>query len=242
MTNQRQAKDYLIFALDVPTAEAARRYVRLLGDRVGLFKVGLELFVREGRRIIDEIAGAGEAGIFLDLKLHDIPATVARAMKNIAEMGVRLTTVHCAGQKDMLKAAVDAAGGRVGVVGVTVLTSVSGQDIREAGFADLYANDLSRLVSLRAAAAAECGLDGIVCSPLEAPVVKQNQGAAFLAVTPGIRPAAGTVVEDDQQRVMTPAAAVRNGADYLVIGRPIRDAADPRAVAGRIVDQIEKAL
>jgi orotidine-5'-phosphate decarboxylase len=232
----------LIFALDVPDGRTARGYIDRLSGRVGLFKVGLELFVRDGRQVIDDIRAAGDAGIFLDLKLHDIPATVNRAMKNIAGMGVRLTTVHCAGQKDMLKAAADGAGGRVGVLGVTVLTSVGGRDLREAGFADAYADDVSRLVALRAAAAAECGLDGVVCSPLEAPLVKQEQGMHFLAVTPGIRSAAQAVDKDDQQRVMTPAAAVKNGADYIVVGRPIRDAADPEAAADQICAQIENVL
>ncbi len=238
----RNAKDYLIFALDVPTAEEARRYIDLLNGSVGLFKVGLELFVREGRQVINDIRTAGDAGVFLDLKLHDIPATVLRAMKNIAGLGVTLTTVHCAGQRDMLKAAVEGAGGRVGVLGVTVLTSVSGQDLRDAGFAAPYADDVSRLVALRAAAAAECGLDGVVCSPLEAPIIKQAQGVDFLAVTPGIRPASQAVAKDDQHRVMTPAAAVKNGADYVVIGRPIRDADDPRATAEQICGEIEKTL
>ena len=238
----REARDHLIFALDVPTAEEARRYIELLGGRVGLFKVGLELFVREGRRIIDDIRSAGDAGVFLDLKLHDIPATVSRAMKNIADMDVRLTTVHCAGQKDMLKAAVDGAAGRVGVLGVTVLTSMSGRDVRADGFADAYADDVSLLVARRAAAAVESGLDGVVCSPLEAAAVKKQFGKHFLAVTPGIRPAGQTAGQDDQQRVMTPGEAIRNGADYIVVGRPIRDAGDPRAAAEQVCGQIEKAL
>ncbi len=235
---KKTARDYLIFALDVPTIDEARRYIRLLGDRVGLFKVGLELFVRDGRRVIEDIRTAGDAGVFLDLKLHDIPATVNRAVRNIADLGVRLTTVHCAGQKDMLRAAVDGAGGRVGVLGVTVLTSVSGDDMREAGFADPYVRDISLLVTKRAAVAAECGLDGVVCSPREAPSVKQQLGEAFMAVTPGIRMPGQAVDNDDQQRVMTPAQAVGNGADYIVVGRPIRDADDPRQAADLICLEI----
>ena len=242
INTNREARDYLIFALDVPDAGAARNYIDQLSGRVGLFKIGLELFVREGRGIIDTVLAAGNAGVFLDLKLHDIPATVNRAMKNIADMGVRLTTVHCAGQKDMLKAAADGAGARVGVLGVTVLTSVNGRDLREAGFADGYADDVSRLVALRATAAAECGLDGVVCSPLEAACIKEAHGKHFLTVTPGIRLADQTVDKDDQQRIMTPAAAVTNGADYIVVGRPIRDAADPGAAADEICLQIENVL
>lgn len=214
----------------------------MLRGRVGLFKVGLELFVRDGRQVIDEIRTSGDADIFLDLKLHDIPATVFRAMKNIADMGVRLTTVHCAGQKDMLRAALDGADGRVGVLGVTVLTSVTAEDVLEAGFADIYARDVSLLVAKRAAMAAECGLDGVVCSPLEAAAVKAAHGQGFMAVTPGVRPSFGAVAGDDQRRVMTPAEAVRNGADYIVIGRPIRDAADPGQAADAVCREIEALL
>jgi orotidine-5'-phosphate decarboxylase len=239
---KKNARDYLIFALDVPSADDARRYIRMLGGRVGLFKVGLELFVRDGRRVIDDIREAGDTGIFLDLKLHDIPATVFRAMKNIAGMGVRLTTVHCAGQKDMLRAAADGAGGRVGVLGVTVLTSVTAEDVREAGFADPYTEDVSLLVARRAAVAAECGLDGVVCSPRELTVVRERQGRDFIAVTPGIRLSGGAVAGDDQRRVMTPAEAVTNGADYIVVGRPIRDAADPPEAADGICREIEAVL
>ncbi|MDY6824918.1 MAG: orotidine-5'-phosphate decarboxylase [Thermodesulfobacteriota bacterium] len=242
MAPSKTAKDYLVFALDVPTINEAERYIRLLAGHVGMFKVGLELFIREGRAIVDLIREAGPAGVFLDLKLHDIPATVYRAMAVIAGMGVDLTTVHCTGQKDMLKAARDAAGDAVGVLGVTVLTSVSADDIHEAGFSREFSADISRLVDMRATMAAESGFAGIVCSPLEAAGVKQKFGSRFLAVTPGVRPVQYGVAGDDQHRVLTPHAAVRNGADYLVIGRPIRDAADPRAAADSICRQIEEGL
>jgi orotidine-5'-phosphate decarboxylase len=142
----------------------------------------------------------------------------------------------------MLKAAVDGAGGRVGVLGVTVLTSVTAEDVRAAGFADSYTEDVSLLVARRAAMAAECGLDGVVCSPLEAAAVKKNLGKNFIAVTPGIRPSGGAVDGDDQRRVMTPAEAVANGADYIVVGRPIRDAADPGKAADGICREIESVL
>ncbi|MDY6905318.1 MAG: orotidine-5'-phosphate decarboxylase [Thermodesulfobacteriota bacterium] len=242
MKHPKTAKDYLVFALDVPTLTEAEQYVRLLGDHVGMFKVGLELFIREGRPVIDLIQETTPAGVFLDLKLYDIPATVSRAMKNIAGMGVALTTVHCAGQKDMLKAARDAAGDAVGILGVTVLTSISANDIEEAGFSEEFFRDISRLVSKRAAMAAECGFAGIVCSPLEARSVKQQFGQQFLAVTPGVRPDRGGIAGDDQQRVLTPQAAVQNGSDYLVIGRPIRDADDPRAMADQICQQIRAGM
>ena len=239
---KKEARDYLIFALDVPNLDEARRYIRLLSGRVGLFKVGLELFVREGRRVIDEILDAGEAGVFLDLKLHDIPATVGRAMKNIVGLGVQLTTVHCAGQKEMLQAAADGAAGRLAVLGVTVLTSISPEDVRAAGFADVYVRDISLLVAQRAAMAAECGLNGVVCSPRETAVVKQRLGPNFLAVTPGVRMPGPSAGQDDQRRVMTPVEAVRNGADYIVVGRPIRDAEDPPAAADQICREIATVL
>ncbi|MFP4040121.1 MAG: orotidine-5'-phosphate decarboxylase [Desulfosudaceae bacterium] len=239
--NPEAARERLIFALDVPDRETAAGYIRALSGRVGLFKLGLELFIREGRVIIDDIREQGGAGVFLDLKLHDIPATVFRAMSNIAVLGVDFTTVHCAGQADMLKAAVEAAAGRVRLLGVTVLTSVSAGDVRSAGFAEPFASDVGRLVLKRAGEAAHHGLAGVVCSAAEAPLIKQKCGAGFLAVTPGIRSEADRMVADDQQRVITPARAVRNGADYLVVGRPIRDAADPAAAAASICREMVAA-
>ncbi|MEW6672997.1 MAG: orotidine-5'-phosphate decarboxylase [Thermodesulfobacteriota bacterium] len=234
----RPSKDYIIFPLDVPTAAEARRYVELLTDEVGMFKVGLELFVRSGPEIVKLIQDCGPAGIFLDLKLHDIPATVAGAMKVIADYCVRFVTVHCGESPAMLQAAVSASGGSVGVLGVTVLTSVSPDDIRAAGFSPEYAGDLSALVMKRAAMARAAGCTGIVCSGLEVQSVKAKFGKDFIAVTPGIRPLwdAG---KDDQKRITTPARAVKDGADYLVIGRPIRNAQNPREAARRIAEEID---
>ncbi len=234
----KQAKDYIVFPLDVPSVPEAEELIRLLTADVGMFKVGLELFVEAGPEIVRSILSAGSAKVFLDLKLHDIPATVSRAMSRVAELGVTFATVHCGENTAMLRAAVDAGRGKTGVLGVTVLTSVSAEDIRSSGFREEYASDLSALVMKRAAAAKESGCAGIVCSGQEVRRVKEKFGISFIAVTPGIRPAWEISPTDDQKRIVTPAQAIRNGADYLVIGRPIRNAADPKAAAQRIAAEI----
>ena len=238
----RQAKDYIIFPLDVASFDEAKRYVELLADRVGLFKVGLELFIRSGPEIVQFINSSGSAGVFLDLKLHDIPATVSRAMNGIADLSVRFATVHCGETPKMLEAAVNGSGGEVDILGVTVLTSVGAEDIQTAGYRAEFYSDMSGLVLKRARMAAEAGCSGVVCSGLEARVIKKQIGADFITVTPGIRPAWADGKKDDQQRVTTPAQAVTGGSDYLVIGRPIRDADNPREAAQRVAEEIEQAL
>ena len=238
MHPQKDPKDHIIFALDVPSSDAARQLVRQLADSVGMFKVGLELFVRYGTEILRHIHDSGSAGVFLDLKLHDIPATVSRAMAGIADLGAAFATVHCGENRAMLEAAVAGGGGKVGVLGVTVLTSVSAPDLESAGFAEAYCGDISRLVLKRAAEAKDAGCTGVICSGQEVGMIKANLGNDFVAVTPGIRPSWETKGTDDQKRVTTPAEAVRQGADYLVIGRPIRDAEDPKAAAQRIAEEI----
>jgi len=238
----RNAKDYIIFPLDVASEDEAKRYVALLADHVGLFKVGLELFIRSGPEIVRFINSGGSAGVFLDLKLHDIPATVSRAMGGIADLGVDFATVHCAETPKMLEAAVSGSRGEVRLLGVTVLTSVSAEDIQAAGYRSEYYPDLSGLVLKRARMAQKAGCAGVVCSGLESMAIKKQVGADFITVTPGIRPSWAAEKKDDQQRVTTPAQAVNNGSDYLVIGRPIRDAADPREAAGRVAEEIEGAL
>ncbi len=238
-----EAKKRIIFPLDVPTAREAREFVAVLADEVGLFKVGLELFVQCGPDIIRHIRNYSQAGIFLDLKLHDIPATVKRAMRRINEFDVTFTTVHCGESPAMLDAAVAGADRRVGVLGVTVLTSVSARDIASAGFRETFSEDVARLVLQRAAMAQKAGCRGVVCSPLEVPVLRTELKRRFVLVTPGVRPQWETSVQaDDQKRVTTPAQAIRNGSDYLVIGRPIRDAVDPVAATRLIVEEIDAAL
>jgi len=242
----RQAKDFIIFPLDVPTPDEAKRYIDLLSNHVGMFKVGLELFIHSGPEIIHFIQRAGDTKIFLDLKLHDIPETVFLAMARIREFGVAFTTVHCGENQKMLEAAVSGSQGKVGILGVTVLTSVSGEDILSAGYREEYASDPTDLVLKRAKAAKTAGCNGVVCSGLEASMIKNHVGEDFLTVTPGIRPAweaMGTNMDaDDQKRVTTPAQAIQDGADYLVIGRPIRNADDPRAAASRIAREIEEVI
>jgi len=238
----RQAKDYIIFPLDVPTEKAAKEYVELLSESVGMFKVGLELFIRSGPGLIDFIKASGSADVFLDLKLHDIPETVFRAMERIADLGVAFTTVHCGETPKMLEAAVSGAKGRVGVLGVTVLTSISSEDIKAAGFRKPFYEDLTRLVIERANMAKAAGCVGIVCSGREVKKIKKTLGRDFIAVTPGIRPVWDDMKTHDQKRVVTPAIAVKNGSNYLVIGRPIRDANNPKEAALRIAEEIENVL
>lgn len=238
----KRGRDYIIFPLDVPSVREAKAYVERLSGHVGLFKVGLELFVQSGPEIIRFIRDSGPAGVFLDLKLYDIPATVSRAMARIADLGVAFATVHCGESREILAAAVDGSRGAVGVLGVTVLTSISGADIREAGFQEKYSGDISELVMKRAAMARSAGCRGVVCSGLEVAAIKKTFGTDFIAVTPGIRLLRSEIEGDDQHRIATPARAVANGSDYLVIGRPIRDAEDPKDTANRIAEEIESVL
>ena len=234
-------KDYIVFPLDMASIREAARYIELLSDSVGMFKVGLELFVNAGPEIVRMIQSAGRAEIFLDLKFHDIPATVERATAQAAALGVKFLTVHCGETPRMLAAAVAGADGRVEILGVTVLTSVSPEDLASAGFKDSLTADMTVLVKKRAQMAKAAGCAGVVCSGQEVGMVKERFGKSFYAVTPGIRPA-WQDNSDDQRRIVTPGDAIKKGSDYLVIGRPIRDADDPKAAAGRIADEIEAAL
>jgi len=238
----KTAKDFIIFPLDVSTLEEAKHYTELLSDKVGMFKVGLELFIRCGPDIVKMIKETGEAGIFLDLKLHDIPATVSRAMRIIGGLGVTFATVHCGESLQMLEAAVSGASGQVKVLGVTVLTSVSKQNIEAAGFRTDLVSDVSQLVLKRVEMAESSGCSGVVCSGREVSLIRKHVGDDFIIVTPGIRPEWSVVGSDDQQRITTPAEAIRNGSDYLVIGRPIRDAVDPANAVRRIEMEIESVL
>jgi orotidine-5'-phosphate decarboxylase len=237
----RNPADYIIFPLDVASRDAAEALAAELAGHVGMFKVGLELFIRQGPDLIRWIRSTTGTPIFLDLKLHDIPATVERAMAGVAALDVDLATVHCAESPRMLAAAV-AGGGPTGVLGVTVLTSIAAEDLRRAGIIGDDGNGLERLVLHRAGMAHASGCAGVVCSAQEAGAIKARWGPDFLAVTPGIRPAWEGIGHQDQKRVMTPADAVRQGADYLVIGRPIREADHPADAARRVADEIGAAL
>jgi orotidine-5'-phosphate decarboxylase len=238
----RQAKDYIVFPLDVSSLDEAKYFIELLADHVGLFKVGLELFIRSGPDIVRFINAAGTAGVFLDLKLHDIPATVGRAMSAIADLEIQFATVHCGETPKMLEAAVNNGRGKVHVLGVTVLTSVAADDIRTAGYRPDFYRELSDLVLQRADMAKTTGCAGVVCSGLEAAIIKAHLGKDFITVTPGIRPQWSLGEKDDQKRVTTPTQAIKNGSDYLVIGRPIRDASDSRVAAVRIAEEIASVI
>jgi orotidine-5'-phosphate decarboxylase len=242
--SDRSAKDYLVFALDVPSAAEARPLVQRLNDAVGMFKIGLELFVREGPAVVDMVRRQGASRIFLDLKLHDIPATVRRAMAAAAALEVDFVTVHCGDSAAMIKADVEGAGGRVRVLGVTVLTSVGPEDLRDAGVRPELAETPGKLVLARAEMAATAGCAGVVCAGRELEMVRERFRSRLLTVVPGIRPgiAAAAAAVDDQRRVVTPAAAIEAGADYVVVGRPIRDAADPRRAAEAVTREIARAL
>jgi orotidine-5'-phosphate decarboxylase len=237
----KQGKDYIIFPLDVSTRDQAVRYVTLLKDTVGLFKVGLELFVSQGPEILKAIRGITSAGIFLDLKLHDIPETMRRAFLSAAEHKPEFVTVHCDQGEGMLREVTQSNPGNTKILAVTLLTSLSAKNLATLGYAENYVRDLSSLVLLRARIAREAGCQGIVCSGQEVGMIKK-QLPDLIAVTPGIRPAWSVVGKDDQKRVVTPAEAVKNGADYIVVGRPIRDAKDPAEAARRTAQEIESAL
>ena len=238
----KSGKDCIIFPLDVASIEEAKKYIGLLAERVGLFKVGLELFIRCGPEIIDFIHTQTAARVFLDLKLHDIPATVGRAMARIVELGVAFATVHVGETRRMLEAAVEGSDGKVGILGVTVLTSVSAKDLQSAGYRSVFYADLPHLVMQKAQKALEAGCAGVICSGHEVGPIKERFGKDFLAVTPGIRPAWTVNPKEDQRRITTPEQAITAGADYLVIGRPIRDADDPIQAAVRIAEEIENAF
>jgi orotidine-5'-phosphate decarboxylase len=233
------ARDRLIFALDYPTAEAALAAVSRLRGRVGLFKLGLELFVAAGPDFVRRVAEAGGCPVFLDLKLHDIPATVAAATAAARRLPAAFLTVHADGAA-ILDSAVRAAGDQLGILAVTVLTSLSEADLARAG--GLGAATLEEIVLRRATLARETGCAGLVCSGHELAAIRQHVGRGLIVVAAGIRPSWSAVAGDDQRRQVEPAAAVAAGADYLVVGRPIRNAPDPAAAADRIVTEIESAL
>ena len=198
----KKAKDYLIFPLDVPIYEEAIRYVELLEEHVGLFKVGLELFVSVGPRILRGIRERSAAGILLDLKFHDIPATVKNAFLEASAHGVTFTTVHCDEGKGLLRSVVENNPSGTKILAVTVLTSLESKNLKELGYLDTYVNNIMELVMLRARMAKDAGCSGVVCSGLEVERVKAELGKDFIVVTPGIRPAWSVAGKDDQKRII----------------------------------------
>jgi orotidine-5'-phosphate decarboxylase len=234
----QNGRECLIVALDVADAEKARALVRELGDSVGFYKVGKELFTAAGPSVVRDLVADGKR-VFLDLKFHDIPNTVAGAVRTASALGVSLLTVHASGGSRMLRAAADAAaqtGARPIVLAVTVLTSLVSEDLEEVGVSGGVEAQVIRLAGL----AIRAGCGGIVASAQEAAHLRSSYGSAFTLVTPGIRPAGG--IAADQARVVTPEDAIRAGANYLVVGRPISAADNPREAARAIIRQIERAL
>jgi orotidine-5'-phosphate decarboxylase len=231
------ARERLIFALDVPDPDQARRLISTLGDSVVFYKLGLEFFLSGHYfELAAELRDQGKK-IFADLKLFDIPATVASAVRQLARHEVNFCTVH--GNDSMLRAAAEAKGD-MQILAVTALTSLDQGDLDDLGFQC----DARTLVLSRARRALEIGCDGVVSSGLEVPALRQAVDHALITVCPGIRPIFNDELppSDDQQRIVTPAQAISSGADYLVVGRPIRDANDPRAAAEAIQQEIASAL
>jgi orotidine-5'-phosphate decarboxylase len=218
-------RERLIVALDVPGAAEARALAERLGDAACFYKIGLELFTSGGYfELLQWLAQRGNK-VFADLKLHDIPETVRRAVANLRGRGVTFLTVHA--ERPVMRAAAGAKGD-IAILGVTLLTSSGPADLAESG----WRGSVQELVLARARSALECGCDGVIASGLEARALKEAFGAKLLVVTPGIRPAGGEAA--DQKRVVDVAQAFAAGADYIVVGRPVRDAADPRAAAEAI--------
>ncbi len=238
MNSSKDYKDYIVFPLDFNSKEEAFKYVKLLDGKVGMFKIGLELFIKEGPDIVSSIKNMSNAGIFLDLKLHDISVTVNKAMQSANRVGADLITVHCSSFR-MLEMAVKGGKGKTSVLGVTLLTDNDADDLKMAGFKDEYCMDTKLLVLKRAEMAKKAGCTGVVCSGKEVSLIKEELGKNFLCVTPGIRPFWSSPDNDDQKRITTPAMAVKAGSDLLVIGRPIRDADDPAKAAQMIAEEIK---
>lgn len=229
----RDSRDRLIVALDVDSVGAGRALVERLGDAVSFYKVGMELaYAPGGLDFARELKAAGKR-VFLDLKLHDIGATVERATRQIAGLGMDFLTVHAFPQT--MAAARAGAGGGLKLLAVTVMTSYDDDDLKEAG----YACAAAELVARRAAQAKTAAIDGLILSPLELAAVRPIVGPEMILVTPGVRPAGADT--NDQKRVMTPARAIAASANHIVVGRPVTRAPDPRAAAEAIVAEIEGA-
>ncbi len=230
-------RHHLAFALDFPSLQAAQHHLDLLAPVVGIAKIGLELFTREGPSAVRSVSASG-IDVFLDLKLHDIPETVERAVSSAAELGVRFLTLHCSGGREMLLRAARRCSEHhpdLTLLGVTVLTSLDGDDLTSIGVSSPPTDQVLRLARL----GWDAGLRAFVCSPREVASLRAAFPSATL-VTPGIRPAGAQA--HDQKRATNPADAIRAGADILVVGRPIRDAADPVACASSLVQEIDAAL
>ncbi len=234
---RNEARSKIIFALDVDNLDTAKQWVSLLSGRVGMFKVGKQLFTAYGPGVVRMIKDSG-GDIFLDLKYHDIPNTVASASVEAARLGVKLFNVHALGGFEMMSRTVERLNkefngkDRPKALAVTILTSSTEETLRQVGIELPVAEMVVKLANL----ARSAGMDGVVASPMEVPLIREACGYDFLVVTPGVRPASAST--NDQKRVMTPSEAVKAGSDYLVIGRPISAAADPLTAIESIIDDI----
>ncbi len=240
MTTRIHAQERLIFALDVPTEDQAQWLIKRLEGTVSFYKVGIELYMGAGLRLVNKLVESGK-NVFLDLKYFDVPETVKGAVERVSSLGVRFLTIH--GNGKIIKAAVEGRGNSdLKLLSVTVLTSLDQDDMKDLGF-ECTVKDL---VLRRAQKAMEAGCDGVITSTREAGEIKKlaNQikgmDHKFLVVTPGIRPVSSP--QDDHKRLGTPTFAIRNGADYLVIGRPIRNAPDPKEAAESIIREMQAAF
>ena len=232
--NSRSAtvSNKIIVALDVPSKKEALALVDQLRDQISFFKIGLQLYTAAGPEVVREIIATG-AKVFLDLKLHDIPNTVARAVEAAAHLGAQMLTIHLSGGGEMIRAAVAARGNNMSILGVTVLTSATQATLSEIGIDDKIDNQVLRLAGLGVAA----GIDGLVASPHETKALRAACGNKIKIVTPGVRPSWSE--PGDQKRFMTPREAIDAGADYLVIGRPITAHPKPREAVTRILSELE---
>ena len=228
MTN---VADKIIVALDLPTKKRALALVKELGDKISFFKIGLQLYTAEGPEIVRAVLATG-AKVWLDLKLYDIPNTVARAVESASTLGVQMITIHLSGGREMIRAAIPARGNDMLVLGVTVLTSSTEQTLREIGIKDSVANQVMRLAKL----GTEGGIDGFVASPHELKRLRDEFGNRVKIAVQGIRP--NWAEPGDQKRFMTPRDAINAGADYIGIGRPITAHPEPREALTRILDEL----
>lgn len=228
----RGPAEKIIVALDVPTRKEALVLVDQLRDQISFFKIGLQIYTAEGREMVRAIQ-ATEASVFLDLKLHDIPNTVGRAVESASDLGVQMLTIHLSGGAEMIQAAT-ARKGKMSVLGVTVLTSANERTLRETGVSE----SIDKQVLLLARLGVENGIDGIVASPHETKLLRTEFGDKISMVVPGIRPSWSEA--GDQKRVMTPSEAIKAGADYLVIGRPITAHPNPREAVAKILGELSR--
>ena len=224
-------RDRLIVALDFPNQAKALALVSVLSGAVSTYKIGLQLYTAEGPGIVRAVAATG-ARIFLDLKLHDIPNTVAKTVTAAGDLGVQMLTVHLSGGRAMLEAAVAARSPNLSLLGVTVLTSATQDTLTETGVSSGVEEQVVRLADL----GKKSGIDGLICSPHELRTLRERLGDEMMLITPGVRPS--WAAADDQKRFTTPNEALKNGADYLVIGRPITADPNPREAVERVLDEI----